>query len=39
MRRLCVVLTLALALVFGAVAADLVDDDTLYDQVRIEDRE
>jgi osmotically-inducible protein OsmY len=36
MRSLYVVLTLALALVFGsAVAAEAVSDDALYDQVRI----
>jgi osmotically-inducible protein OsmY len=35
MRTLYVILTLALALAFGAVAAEPVTDDTLYDQVRI----
>ena len=35
MKRLSVVLILALALATGALAADPVSDDTLYDQVRI----
>ena len=35
MRSLYVVLTLALALAFGAAAAEPVTDDSLYDQVRI----
>jgi osmotically-inducible protein OsmY len=35
MKRVYVVLILALALVFGATAAEPVSDDSLYDQVRI----